>query len=70
MLGCENAVIESRMTTQQLYLFNGLYLLVLVVVALCTRATARRIARALVYLEQADRQRRDSVAVKAMVARA
>jgi len=32
------------MTTQQLYLFNGLYLVVLVVVAVLTRATARRIA--------------------------
>lgn len=35
------------MTTQQLYLFNGIYLVVLVVVAVLTRATARRIAGAL-----------------------
>lgn len=35
------------MTTQQLYLFNCLYLAVLVVVAFFTRATARRIAGAL-----------------------
>src|ERR1700737_4394392 len=35
------------MTTQQLHLFNGLYLAVLVVVAFLTRATARRIAGAL-----------------------
>jgi hypothetical protein len=35
------------MTAQQLYLFNGLYLVVLVVVAFLTRATARRIAGAL-----------------------
>jgi hypothetical protein len=35
------------MTTRQLYLFNGLYLVVLVVVAVLTRATARRIAGAL-----------------------
>ena len=35
------------MTTQQLHLFNGLYLVVLVVVAVLTRATARRIAGAL-----------------------
>ncbi|MBI3679982.1 MAG: hypothetical protein HY235_06245 [Acidobacteria bacterium] len=35
------------MTTQQLHLFNGLYLVVLVVVAVLTRATARRIAAAL-----------------------
>lgn len=35
------------MTTQQLYLFDGLYLVVLVVVAVLTRATARRIAGAL-----------------------
>src|SRR6266542_3987757 len=34
------------MTTQQLYLFNGLYLVVLLVVAVVTRATARRIAGA------------------------
>ena len=35
------------MTTQQLHLFNCLYMSVLVVVALFTRATARRIAGAL-----------------------
>ena len=35
------------MTTQQLYLFNSLYLVVLVVVAVLTRAKARRIAGAL-----------------------
>jgi hypothetical protein len=35
------------MTTQQIYLFNCLYLVVLVVVAVLTRATARRIAGAL-----------------------
>ena len=35
------------MTTQQLHLFNGIYLVVLVVVAILTRATARRIAGAL-----------------------
>ena len=35
------------MTTQQLYLFNGLYLVLWVVVAVLTRATARRIAGAL-----------------------
>ncbi len=35
------------MTTQQLYLFNGLYFAALVVVAFLTRATARRIAGAL-----------------------
>ena len=35
------------MTTQQLHLFNGLYMVVLVVVAVLTRATARRIAGAL-----------------------
>jgi hypothetical protein len=35
------------MTTEQLYLFNGLYLILLVVVAIVTRATARRIAGAL-----------------------
>lgn len=35
------------MTTQQLYLFNGLYLAGLVVVAILTRATARRIVGAL-----------------------
>jgi hypothetical protein len=34
------------MTTQQLYLFNSLYLVVLLVVAVLTRATARRIAGA------------------------
>jgi hypothetical protein len=32
------------MTTQQLHLFNGLYLVVLIVVAFLTRATTRRIA--------------------------
>jgi hypothetical protein len=36
------------MTTQQLHLFNGLYLAFLVIVAVLTRATARRIAGALV----------------------
>ena len=35
------------MTTQQLYVFDGLYLLLLVVVAVLTRATARRVAGAL-----------------------
>jgi len=35
------------MTTQQLYLFNGLYLVLSAVVAILTRATARRIAGAL-----------------------
>jgi hypothetical protein len=35
------------MTPQQLHLFNGIYLVVLVVVAVLTRATARRIAGAL-----------------------
>ena len=35
------------MTTQQLHLFNALYFVLLVVVALLTRATARRIAGAL-----------------------
>jgi len=35
------------MTTQQLHLFNGIYLVVLVVVAVLSRATARRIAGAL-----------------------
>jgi len=35
------------MTTEQLYLFNGLYLILLVVVAILTRATARRITGAL-----------------------
>jgi len=35
------------MTTQQLYLFNGLYLVILLVVAVLTRATALRIAGAL-----------------------
>ena len=35
------------MTTQQLHLFNGIYLVVLIVVAILTRATARRIAGAL-----------------------
>jgi uncharacterized membrane protein len=35
------------MTTQQLHLFNALYLAILVVVAVLTRATARRIAGAL-----------------------
>src|SRR5258708_18105843 len=36
-----------HMTTQQLHLFNALYLVVLFVVAVLTRATARRIAGAL-----------------------
>ncbi len=35
------------MTTTQLHLFNGLYLAVLVIVAILTRATARRIGGAL-----------------------
>jgi hypothetical protein len=35
------------MTTQQLHLFNGLYFLILLVVAILTRATARRVAGAL-----------------------
>ena len=35
------------MTTLQLHLFNAMYLVILVVVALLTRATARRIAGAL-----------------------
>jgi hypothetical protein len=35
------------MTTQQLHLFNALYLVILVVVAVLTRATARRIVGAL-----------------------
>jgi hypothetical protein len=34
------------MTTQQIHLFNGLYLVVLIVVALLTRATARRLGGA------------------------
>jgi hypothetical protein len=37
----------GHMTTQQLYLFSGLYLLLTVVVASFTRATPRRIAGAL-----------------------
>ena len=36
------------MTTQQLYLFNGLYLIVVIAVAYFTRATARRLVGALV----------------------
>lgn len=36
------------MTTQQLYLFSGLYLVILAVVTVLTRATARRIAGTLV----------------------
>jgi hypothetical protein len=35
------------MTTQQLHLFNGFYLVVFIVVAILTRATRRRIAAAL-----------------------
>src|SRR5262245_55080937 len=35
------------MTTRQLHLFNGLYLVIFVIVALLTRATARRIGGAL-----------------------
>ena len=35
------------MTIKQLYVFNGLYLMLLVVVAILTRATARRISGAL-----------------------
>jgi hypothetical protein len=35
------------MTTQQLHLFNGLYLAILVVVTILTRATARRLVGAL-----------------------
>jgi hypothetical protein len=38
---------EERMTTQQLYLFTGLYLVFMVVVAVVTRATVQRIAGAL-----------------------
>src|SRR5207247_4401080 len=38
---------EGRMTTQQLHLFNCLYLAGLVLVVVLTRATARRIAGAL-----------------------
>jgi hypothetical protein len=34
------------MTKEQLYLFNGLYLVLLVAVAILTRATARRISGA------------------------
>ncbi len=36
------------MTTLQLHLFNALYLVVLVIVTILTRATVRRIAGALV----------------------
>ena len=36
------------MTTQQLYLFNGLYLIVVIAVAYFTRATTRRLVGALV----------------------
>ena len=39
--------INTSMTTQQLHLFNGLYLIILVVVSFLTRATRRRIAGAL-----------------------
>jgi hypothetical protein len=39
--------VGEHMTTQQLHLFNGLGLMVLVVVAILTRTTARRIAGAL-----------------------
>src|SRR5258708_22021676 len=35
------------MTTQQLHLFNALYLVIVIVVAVLTRATVRRIAGAL-----------------------
>jgi hypothetical protein len=38
---------EEYMTIQQLYLFSGIYLIVLVVVAILTRATLRRIAGAM-----------------------
>ena len=38
---------SGRMTTEQLWLFNGFYFMLLVVVAVLTRATARRIAGAL-----------------------
>src|SRR5262245_32272859 len=38
---------EKRMTTQQLHLFNVLGLVILVIVAVITRATARRIAGAI-----------------------
>jgi uncharacterized membrane protein YhaH (DUF805 family) len=37
---------SGRMTTEQLWLFNGVYFMLLVVVAILTRATARRIAGA------------------------
>jgi hypothetical protein len=39
--------INSTMTTQQLHLFNCLYLVMLIAVAILTRATPRRIAGAL-----------------------
>jgi hypothetical protein len=35
------------MTTQQLFLFNGLYSIILIIVAVLTRVTSRRIAGAL-----------------------
>lgn len=38
---------QGHMTTQQLHLFNALYLVVLIVVALLTRATAQRIVGSL-----------------------
>jgi hypothetical protein len=38
---------RGRVTTQQLHLFNGLAIVFLVVVALSTRATARRVLGAL-----------------------
>ena len=38
---------QRRMTTQQLYLFSALYLVILIFVAVLTRATARRLAGAL-----------------------
>ena len=38
----------GHMTTQQIHLFNCLYLAILIVVAVLTRATARRIAGAMV----------------------
>src|SRR5438876_768906 len=54
-LGTRNSELQRRlmvdgpafMTTQQLHLFNCFYLVVLVVVAVLTRATGRRIAGAL-----------------------
>jgi len=42
-----SAWYKATVTTRQLYLFGGLYLVILVVVAVLTRATPRRIAGAL-----------------------